>query len=268
MSTKTIDYLFEDPVIRGQEFALVSIVGPHLKQKCDVWGMKVRGVADSIDTAKQMVQRLMRIDNNYDVYIVETGKFFPLTVEPNSIGTVEYQNEQLNNLMKSYLENRRNADEQWMARKNQMVEEAIREGQNQEELNARPEHAIAVLQRVHSLKEQQQELQGMLDTLQRRLQASEEKYNGYTEEEKQEAERLYQGNEPQNDERFKQLNAELDRIRAEISATQDIEEQRFLREQETQVQESLNKHVNELVNASFDASAFRSLETNVETTRP
>lgn len=42
--SKTIDYLFEDPPITGQTYALVSIVGPHMPQKCDVWGLKIRGV--------------------------------------------------------------------------------------------------------------------------------------------------------------------------------------------------------------------------------
>ena len=38
---KVIDYLFEDPEITNQKYALVSIVGPHMPQKCDVWGLKV-----------------------------------------------------------------------------------------------------------------------------------------------------------------------------------------------------------------------------------
>ena len=50
MSTeKTIDYLFEDPPLATQKFALVSIVGPNMPQKCDIWGLKIRGVAGTID---------------------------------------------------------------------------------------------------------------------------------------------------------------------------------------------------------------------------
>ena len=53
MSTeKTIDYLFEDPEIQNQKFALISIVGPNMKQKCDVWGLKIRGVSDTLEKAK------------------------------------------------------------------------------------------------------------------------------------------------------------------------------------------------------------------------
>ena len=103
---KSIDYLFEDPEIPSQKYALVSIVGPHMPQKCDVWGLKIRGTTDSVDKAKTLCKRLLRLDNNYDIYTVEVGKFFPLAVEPNEISDIEYQNDQLNTLVKSYLENK------------------------------------------------------------------------------------------------------------------------------------------------------------------
>ena len=95
MSEKTIDYLFEDPEIPNQKFALISIVGPHMKQKCDVWGLKIRGVSDTLEKAKTQCQKLLRIDNDYDIYTVEVGKFFPLTVEPNQISDVEYENKHM-----------------------------------------------------------------------------------------------------------------------------------------------------------------------------
>ena len=86
---KTIDFLFEDPEIPSQKYALISIVGPHMKQKCNVWGLKIRGVADTIDAAKNLCKRLLRIDNNYDIYTVEVGKFFPLNVDPLQIDNIE-----------------------------------------------------------------------------------------------------------------------------------------------------------------------------------
>ena len=72
---KIIDYLFEDPEITNQKYALVSIVGPHMPQKCDVWGLKVRGTAESLESAKALCKRLLRIDNNYDIYTVEVVNF-------------------------------------------------------------------------------------------------------------------------------------------------------------------------------------------------
>jgi len=183
--SSNIDYLFEDPPIPGQTYALVSIVGPHMPQKCDVWGLKIRGVANTIDQAKSQTQKLMNIDNNYDIYTVEVGKFFPLAVEPMEIQNVEYQNSQLNNLIKGYLENREAATQQWYERKNEMMKEAIREGKEQSSNTT--EHPIAVLQSVQTLKDKTKELEEELKNTQEKLKTKMSKFNSYTLEERESA---------------------------------------------------------------------------------
>lgn len=188
MSTNTIDYLFEDPPVDGQRFALVSIVGPHMNQKCDVWGMKVRGVTGTIEEAKRVVQRLMTIDNNYDIFIVEMGKFFPLAVDPLRVKDVEYQNQELNNLMKSYLESKEKANREWEQRKQDMINKAVEEGQNQEELAKRPEHPVSVLQRLKSTEEQLHNLEKTLTLTRELLDRTKNQFDSYTEEERVEAE--------------------------------------------------------------------------------
>lgn len=180
--TKTIDYLFEDPPLQHQQFALVSIVGPHMPQKCDVWGLKIRGTAESLEKAKAMSQKLLKIDNNYDIYTVEVGKFFPLTIEPTQVSDIEYQNTQLNTLIKSYLENRELANEQWHARKNEMIANAIREGKEQS--SSKPEHPIAVLQRIKNFEKSIEETKEQLESIQKDLELSKNKFNNYTEEER------------------------------------------------------------------------------------
>jgi len=188
--SKVIDYLSEDIEISGQKYALISIVGPHLPQKCDVWGLKVRGVADSVEEAKQMTKRIMKFDNMYDIYTVSVGKFFPLTIEPYDVKDVEHNDEKLNELMKSYLKNREDANEHYHQRKQEMMEKAIREGtkESQAELADKPEHPIAVLQRKQSFEEKAAELREQLVTLEKDLGLTVEKYSGYTEEERVAAE--------------------------------------------------------------------------------
>ncbi len=119
-----IDYLSEDPEIPGQKFALISIVGPHMPQKCDVWGLKIKGIEKDLERAKKMAENFQKIDNDYDIYIVEVGKFFPLDITSDKINDVVYQNKELNNLMKSYKENRLYAEDEWSKRKNEMLEKA------------------------------------------------------------------------------------------------------------------------------------------------
>lgn len=181
---KLLDYLFEDPPLQTQKFALVSIVGPNMPQKCDVWGLKIRGVAGSIEEAKKLSQKILRIDNNYDIYTVDIGKFFPLVVNPLEINNVEYQNEQLNTLIKNYLENRETANDFWHKRKSEMIQEAIKEGKNQEELSNRPEHPIAVLQRIQNYETTILEIQENLESLKGDLQLSKNKFESYSEEDR------------------------------------------------------------------------------------
>jgi len=184
MGKKEIDYLFEDPMLSDQKFALVSIIGPNMQQKCDTWALKIRGVANTIEKAKKDTQRLINIDNTCDIYTVEVGKFFPLTVEPNDISDVEYQDNQLNNLMKTYLENREKANDEWHRRKNEMMQEAIKENKNKKEIGEKPEHPVAVLQKIKNLKDKLEKLKEELEETQSTLQLETEKFEKYSDEDK------------------------------------------------------------------------------------
>lgn len=183
---KAIDYLIEDPPVPSQKYALISIVGPHMRQKCDVWGLKIRGVADSLESAKALTKRIMKLDKDYDIYTVDVGKFFPLAVEPYDVSNVEYENQQLNELIKSYLENKEKANEHWHHRKQEMMKEAIREGkaEGQRELADKKEHPIAVLQRIENFETKLKEETEILESLKEDLQLAREKYDSYTEEER------------------------------------------------------------------------------------
>lgn len=221
-STQTIDYLFEDPVIDSQKFALVSIVGPHMKQQCDVWGMKVRGVSSTIEESKSMVSRLMQVDDKYDIFIVEVGKFFPLAVNPLDVGSVEYQNEQLNEMMKGYIESREKSNLEWEERKNRMVKAAMEEGQNQEELANRPEHPVAVYQRMQQLKEQEQNFENALAEIRSNLEKSINTYESYSEEERTEAERIVSESTATSSLETEEITYDTEELRKQIQKEFDI----------------------------------------------
>ena len=192
MSGKEIDFLFEDPSVPGQTFALVSIVGPNMKQKCNMYGMKVRGVADSLEKAKAMSQKILKVDNNYDIYTVEVGKFFPLDVDPHSVSDIEY----------------------WHQRKNEMIQEAIKEGKNQEEMANRPEHPIAVLQRIQSYTQKLDEMERELDQLRSDLKLSQLKFDNYSDEQKLQAKKEVENGIEQVKQEDSSLN--MDSIRSEL----------------------------------------------------
>jgi len=181
-----IDYLFEDPPVNGQAFGLVSIVGPNLKQKCNVYGIKFRGVADSLERAKSMSQKLTKIDPDFDIYTVEIGKFFPLDVDPMNVSSVEYQNNQLNELVKNYLENRENANIEYERRKNDMIKQAIAEGKSKQ--NSDTEHPVAILNRIEELNEKMKNVKQQLEDLSTALTYNKGEYDKFTVDIKEKAE--------------------------------------------------------------------------------
>lgn len=181
-----IDYLFEDPPVNGQTFGLVSIVGPNLKQKCNIYGIKIRGVADSLDRAKSMSQKLTKIDPDFDIYTVEIGKFFPLDVDPMNVSTVEYQNNQLNELVKNYLENRENANIEYERRKNDMIKQAITEGKSKQ--NSDTEHPVAILNRIEELNEKMKAIKQQLEDVSSALTYNKGEYDKFTVDIKEKAE--------------------------------------------------------------------------------
>jgi hypothetical protein len=187
--SSVIDYLFEDPEIPSQRYSLISIVGPHMPQKCDVWGLKIRGCAETMDEAKAKISRLMKIDNAYDIYIVETGKFFPLGVEPTSIGNVEYQNETLNNLIKEYLANKARADDDFHSRKAQLTEAAIKEGLNPD----RRESPVVVYTTIKTLESTVSELERNLKESLFKLEESRREFtNKFDETERESAQKEFE----------------------------------------------------------------------------
>lgn len=183
--SKVIDYLSEDQPISGQRYALVSIVGPHMPQKCKVYALKIRGFSDTLEGAKSLSSKIMKYDTDYDIYTVDVGKFFPLDVDPLEVSDVEYQNTQLNELIKSYLQNRQSANDLWAKRKTEMMTLAIREGQNQEELASRPEHPVSVLGRIRNYKDSATNLREQLESLERDIQLAEEKFKLFTDGERE-----------------------------------------------------------------------------------
>ena len=266
MNTKEIDYLYEDPDIPGQRYGLVSIVGPNMPQKCDVWGLKIRGVADSLDRAKTMTQKLMRIDKDYDIYTVEIGKFFPLSVNPLEVSDVEYQNTQLNELIKGYLESKELANEQWQERKNEMVKQALIDGKNQED---RREHPVAIWQRISMLKEQ-------LEKAKVDLEASEIKFASYTEQEREDAKNQTNEDVTNNvdstleklqkyDTQYKELE-DMKKNGVDNENLEKINEQlESIKLSRTELVNELQdkKKVNEYINSNYSNSEYSYLDSNV-----
>jgi hypothetical protein len=262
MAPRNIDYLFEDPPIQNQQFALISIVGPHMPQKCDVWGLKIRGVAENLEKAKTLSQKILRFDNNYDVYTVEMGKFFPLVVNPLEVSNVEYQNTKLNELIKSYLENREIANEQWTARKNEMIQEAIKEGKNQEEFANKPEHPVAVLLRINNYQDSIKELEERLELVKEDLSNAKEKFAGYSQEERENAESTFnEGFNERNE--SNEISGNSSGINESNEISGNSNESNESNENSVQVTEIVSEEIDSSKLITEKLDKIRSLETEI-----
>ena len=74
-------------------------------------GIKVRGVFDTIDEAKNRCEFLKKIDNKFDIYIGQVGCWCPFSPNPSDLENQEYSETQLNTLMKEYKKNMESRDE-------------------------------------------------------------------------------------------------------------------------------------------------------------
>jgi hypothetical protein len=85
-------------------------------------GLKVRGVFDTLDEAKNRSEFLKKVDKNFDIFIGQVGCWCPWSPNPNDLQNQEYSETQLNTLMKKYKENMENRDVVFEQRKQQQID--------------------------------------------------------------------------------------------------------------------------------------------------
>ena len=90
-------------------------------------GIKVRGVYDTYKEASLRAQVLRRRDPSFNVFVGQIGYWLPWDPECESVPEQEYQEGQLNELVKKYKENLNNRDDLYEQVKNERIEKAKRE---------------------------------------------------------------------------------------------------------------------------------------------
>lgn len=76
-----------------------------------VRGLKVRGSYGTQDEASARARKLQRNDPIHNIYVAEVGKWLAWDPNPNNVKDQEYQNDELNTLMKAYKENEEKREE-------------------------------------------------------------------------------------------------------------------------------------------------------------
>jgi len=120
--------LATDPIkVPGQNWACVSFVSPSGNQKNAAIGMKIRGVFDTRDEATAYVQRLIRLDPVFDIYICDLYNWCLVPPDPEHIADQTYQDETLNSIIGEYRKNQIYAKEHFEERKRELMEQAADE---------------------------------------------------------------------------------------------------------------------------------------------
>ena len=89
-----------------------------------VRGIKIRGVFDTMEEAKNRIEFLKKVDKNFDIYVGQVGCWCPWSPNPNDLTEQEYSETQLNTLMKEYKKNIDDKNEVFEKRKQDAIDSA------------------------------------------------------------------------------------------------------------------------------------------------
>lgn len=95
--------------------------------RTSVRGLKIRGVYEGEDEARNRIKILSAKDPGFDVYMMEVGCWCPWNPNPEEVGDSEYNETELNTLVKKYKENSTERDAIYDGRKRDMIDRVGKE---------------------------------------------------------------------------------------------------------------------------------------------
>jgi hypothetical protein len=121
------DYLTEDTFLpNDQKFVCISFLTDN-DNKTTLSGIKIRGVFSTYELACTHAKKVQSIDPYFNVFVGDMGKWLPFDPCPDSeaVKESEYQNDQLNGIMKSYIENQEKSKIFHEQRKTELMRQGI-----------------------------------------------------------------------------------------------------------------------------------------------
>jgi hypothetical protein len=96
-----------------------------------VQGIKVRGVYDTLKEAEIRAKVLRKRDKNFHVFVGQVGYWLPWNPEADTVSNQEYQESNLNTLVKKYNENKESRDDMYEQLKREKIEKARKKTKEQ-----------------------------------------------------------------------------------------------------------------------------------------
>lgn len=145
----SVDYLSEDTIkVPNQNFVCLSFLTDKENNK-SLTGVKVSGCFDKYEEACAHAKRLQTVNPYFNVFVGDVGKWCPFDPDTTSkeAGNPEYANEELNKMMKAYLENQEKAKIYHDQRKSEMMRKNYMES-----LTSRKENKVELEQKLTNAK--------------------------------------------------------------------------------------------------------------------
>lgn len=89
--------------------------------------VKFRGAFTTIEEAKKYSEYLRNLDPNYDIFLGQTGFWYPFNPARENVKEQNYFGKELNDLMKSYLKNKTQADIHFEQRMREMNQDKLKD---------------------------------------------------------------------------------------------------------------------------------------------
>jgi hypothetical protein len=169
-----VDYMTEDTFLPAdQKYVCLSFLTDK-ENKTSLSGIKIRGVFATYELACEHAKKVQTMDPYFNVFVGELGKWLPFDPNPDSeaVKDSEYANNQLNQMMKAYLENQEKAKVYHEQRKTELMRKNIVDN-----MTTRQENLEEVQKKLKKAKNQQERdnIELNMKTIEEQLKKMEEK---------------------------------------------------------------------------------------------
>ena len=116
-------YLEKDAYrVAGQNYGIISIVSPTSNQKYEKVAIKFKGCFNTYEEAKEQAQKLHKMDNTFDIHVIEMYSWIVVPPERDNLKEVHYDNEVLDSLITEHVKQQDMAKVEFEKYKREMLE--------------------------------------------------------------------------------------------------------------------------------------------------
>ena len=124
----------DNTTVPGQNYALITIVAPSGHQKHDSVCLKIKGVFDKIEEARKQAEILQKMDDTFDIYVVELYKWLLVPPDPEMLEQV-HVDQKLNEILSGHREDQLKSKMYFEERKRELMENIDLENETRKEQN-------------------------------------------------------------------------------------------------------------------------------------